>query len=349
MTSKIDHMYTLGQNGTIQTRQKQIFVSGNGSDISNDKALKGRAKRKTITQAMILSLMDAAKQKGNDEKQNSYWNTYYCQNRVIINDGKLYGKYCKNRFCTLCCSNRKAEIINKYLPTIKQWNDPYFVTLTIKSCKANRLKLMITKVLEGFSKIQVKYKKRYQRGNSIKLIGVKSLECNFNPKTQTYNPHLHLIVADKETAELLIKEWLLIWNQKGLFYASRKAQDMRKLYNAETGLIEIIKYGTKIFTEPDMNKRGNQNSNYQIYVSALDNILTAMKGKRIFERFGFNVEKQETISTNEPKVITDFEEWEFNPKVSDWENVETEKRLSGYIPNSQLTSILNSCINTSTQ
>lgn len=207
---------------------------------------------------------------------------------------------------------------------------------------------MTGKVLEGFSKIQAKYKKRNQRGNSIKLIGVKSLECNFNPKTQTYNPHLHLIVASKEIAELLIKEWLIIWNQKGLFYASRKAQDMRKIYNAEVALIEIIKYGTKIFTEPDMNKRGNQNGNYQIYVSALDNILTAMKGKRIFERFGFNAKKQET-STNEPKVITDFEEWEFNPQICDWENIETEKRLSGYVPNSQLTSILETCINISIQ
>ena len=91
-------MYTLGQNGTIQTKQKQIVVSGNGSDLSNTVALKGRAKRKTISQSMVLSLMDVAKQKGDDEKQNSYWNTYYCQNKIIITDGKLYGKYCKNRF-----------------------------------------------------------------------------------------------------------------------------------------------------------------------------------------------------------------------------------------------------------
>ena len=144
---------TLGQNGTIKANLKQIIVSGNGSDLSNDKALKGRAKRKTITQAMVLSLMDVAKQKGNNENQNSYWNTYYCQNRVIVNEGKIYGKYCKNRFCTLCCSNRKADIINRYLPTIKEWNNPYFVTLTVKACKAHKLNIMTSKVLEGFSKI----------------------------------------------------------------------------------------------------------------------------------------------------------------------------------------------------
>lgn len=340
-------MYTLGQNGTIKTNLKQIVISGNGSDVSKTDALKGRAKRKLITQSIALSLIDVAKAKGDDEKQNSYWNTYYCQNRVIVNDGKLYGKYCKNRSCTLCCSIRKAEIINKYLPTIKQWEEPYFVTLTIKACKADKLNLMVSKVLQGFAIIREKHKKRYQRGKGVKLIGVKSLECNFNPVKKTYNPHLHLIVANKEIAELLVSEWLLLWNRKGLFYTIGKAQNIKKVYSLETGLIEIIKYGTKIFTEPDMNKRGKQNSNYQIYVSALDNIITSMKGKRIFERFGFNAEKTESFSTNEPRVITNFEEWEFNPKMADWENVNNEDLLSGYKLNTQLASILESCINTS--
>ncbi|WP_158235300.1 hypothetical protein [Flavobacterium sp. 9] len=45
-----------------------------------------------------------------------------------------------------------------------------------------------------------------QKDNGIKLVAVKSLECNFNPKTQTYNPHLHLIVASNEIAELLVNE-----------------------------------------------------------------------------------------------------------------------------------------------
>lgn len=335
---------TLGQNGTIKTGQKQIIVSGNGSDLSNNDALKGRAKRKTITQTMILSLMDVAKQKGDTKKQTAYWNTYHCQSNVISSEGKLYGKYCKNRFCTLCCSIRKAEIINKYLPIIKEWQEPYFVTLTVKSCKADKLKLMTGKVLQGFSKIRAKHKKRHQRGNGIKLIGVKSLECNFNPIKQTYNPHLHLIVANKEIGELLVKEWLEIWNKKGLYFAIIKAQDIRKVFDVETNLIEIIKYGSKIFTEPDMKKKSKDDNSYHIYVSALDNILTAMKGKRIFERFGFNGEKTASTPIQKPRIITNFEEWEFNPKKCDWESVENEKPLTGYKINSQLSAILENAI-----
>ena len=339
---------TLGQNGTIKTGQKQIIVSGNGSDLSNNDALKGRAKRKTITQTMILSLLDVSKQKGDTEKQTAYWNTYHCQSNVISSEGKLYGKYCKNRFCTLCCSIRKAEIINKYLPIIKEWQEPYFVTLTVKSCKADKLKIMTGKVLQGFSKIRAKHKKRHQRGNGIKLIGVKSLECNFNPTKQTYNPHLHLIVANKEIGELLVKEWLEIWNKKGLFFATIKAQDIRKVFDVETNLIEIIKYGSKIFTEPDMKKKSKDDNSYQIYVSALDTILTAMKGKRIFERFGFNGEKTSSTPIQEPRVITNFEEWQFNPKKCDWENVENEKPLTRYKIDSELSAILENAVDLTT-
>ena len=123
---------------------------------------------------------------------------------------------------------------------------------------------------------------------------------------------------------------------------------MKKIFNAETGLIEIIKYGTKIFTEPDIKKKG-ENSSYQIYVSALDVILNAMKGKRIFERFGFNAEKKEKVTPIVPQPVTDYKQWEFNPKLSDWQNVDTDEVLTGYTPKHQLTAILSNCIDTTSQ
>ena len=293
----------------------------------------------------MLNLMDVAKEKGDDKKQKSYWNTYHCQSRVTSTNGRLYGRYCKNRFCTLCCSIRKAEIINKYYPIIDKWDEPYFITLTVKACSATMLKKMIDKVLQGFQRIKDRHKKNYIRGRGIKLIGIKSLECNFNPCKKTYNPHLHLIVANKEIAEILMKDWLKLWTPK---FALRQAQDMRKIFNAETGLIEIIKYGSKIFTEPDMKKKG-ENGSCQIYVSALDNILTAMKGKRIFERFGFNAEKKEATMNIGVQSLINYEEWEFNPKISDWQNVITDEPLTGFKPNPQLTGILSQCIDITTQ
>ena len=79
---------------------------------------------------------------------------------------------------------------------------------------------------QAFKLISNRCKKRHQRGKGIKLIGIKSLECNFNPIRKTYNPHYHLIVATKEMAEVLKKEWLKLWTKK---YTSPKAQHIRKV------------------------------------------------------------------------------------------------------------------------
>jgi hypothetical protein len=124
---------TLAQIGTNKFDNDVIIIKGNGSDLGNKDVLKGRAKRKLITQKTVLSLIDVAKNNGEDERIKSYWNAYHCQNKVYTAEGKLFAKYCKNRFCTSCCSIRKAELINKYFPLIQQWQEPYFVTLTLKA------------------------------------------------------------------------------------------------------------------------------------------------------------------------------------------------------------------------
>jgi len=335
-------MYTLADNGTNITGQKHLIVNGEGSDLSKKEALKGRAKRKTITQIMMLKLIEVAQEKGDIVLEKSYWNTYYCQQNIFTSNGRLYGKYCKNRFCTLCCSIRKAEMINKYYPKMKHWEEPYFLTLTVKACKADKLKFYIKKFIQGFKRITEKHRKRYQRGKGRLLIGVRSLECNFNPKKKTYNPHFHIITKDRYTAEVLLKEWLELWTPR---FTNRKGQNIQKITDLEKGLIEIIKYGSKIFTEPDLKNRDKEISTTQIFVKALDTILNAMKGKRIFDRFGFNLPKKNNKEKNTAKLLLDYSEWEYDIKSSDWLNVATGDFLSGYSTPSHLQALLENNIN----
>jgi hypothetical protein len=82
---------------------------------------------------MTLSLIDVAKENKDFDRLKGYWNTYHCQSKIYTANGKLYGRYCKNRCCLLCCSIRKADIMNRYLPIIKTWENPHFVTLTARS------------------------------------------------------------------------------------------------------------------------------------------------------------------------------------------------------------------------
>lgn len=312
------------------------IVKGNGTDVSNNDVNFARFQRKIKTQKLVLSLIDVATKKGQLESVKEYWNTYYCLNKIYSDGNRIYGYYCKNRICTVCSGNRKAEMINKYLPILNQWKEPYFVTLTITSANLKRLGALMKAMNRGLNLIVNKYKQRNKRNTGKKIIGIKALECNFNPDRKTYNPHFHLVVPDKETADILITEWLYYCNRKGKFRASPKAQLAIKVENNEDVLMEVIKYGSKIFTE----KKGDDKIKIpaKIYVSALHNILRAMKGIRLFDRFGFNAPKKEKTTTT--KILTDFDTLVYDSKVMDWIDTESELRLSDYVLPIELKRIL---------
>ena len=320
------------------------IVNGKGTDLSNKEPLKKRAQKKLITQVRVLSLIDVAKRKGvNDHKIISYWNTYNCLGKVYTDKGRLYGRYCKNRFCTVCCAIKKADIILKYLPHIQTWKDPHFVTLTVKSVHANELSKMMDDMFKRFTAIKDKFRKWHSRGKSIKLVGVKSLECNFNPVRHWYNPHFHLIVPDKATANILVQEWKKYWGYK---IAGSKGQDIRKVTNPEKCMIEVIKYGVKTFTDPDMNKdkKTKERKPGIIYAAALHNIIWAMKGHRIFERFGFNLPKLGTEKPNDVTELHSYKEWLYDIKSTDWISEDSTQPLTEYKPSPLLAAILENCV-----
>ena len=339
---------TLAQSGTSNfsnnpDSEKKVLC-GAGSELGDKKAWKGRAKRKTIAQALNLSLIEAVEKKGEPERKQAYRNAYYCQIRVFSHEGRVYGKYCKSRSCPICCSIRKAQIINRYLPIVRTWKDPFFVTLTVKAVPASKLKRWMFGFQKAFRQIREKLKKQYQRGGGVQLVGIKSLECNFNATKKTYNPHFHLIVSSEAVADVLIREWQLKWTKK---HTSPLAQHKRRVRSPEKDLIETIKYGSKIFTDPDVKQKGKYPA--MVYASALDNILEAMKPYRLFERFGFNLPKEER-QTEEKSVFEDqCEAWVFDRSANDWINPETSEKLTGFAPPSQLLWLLSQNMDTEAQ
>ncbi len=334
---------TLAQSGTndipIYPNIPSKIVYGNGTDLSDNKALKRRAKRKFITQYIARGLAEIATEKGDLQRAQQYWNTFHCYSKLTKKDGKIYGNYCKNRCCLVCLANRKAHHINRYYPIISQWEDPYFVTLTIKTVKAHQLNKWIKKgMIRGLKQIREKYKKRNQRGKDIKLIGVKSLECNYNPLKEWYNPHFHILVPNEEIAYTLKKEWMKKWTSKHTYH---KAQDIKKVTDLNHQLKELIKYGSKIFTDPFMKKNKDSSISPKIYLAALDNIFIAMKGHRVFERFGFNLPPELNNKKGIQKTIIDYENFEYDFKTMDWNNDSTGEHLTGYQADSFLQYLMN--------
>ncbi|PLW99249.1 MAG: hypothetical protein C0591_03090 [Marinilabiliales bacterium] len=352
ITSSGEPIYTLAQSETHNSgySSSNPYISGIGTDIINNPSLINRAKKKVITRKLIRELIDVAKEKGDAEMINSLWNTYYCQSSVIITDNRLFSRYCKNRFCSVCTSIRKAEIINKYYPEISTWEDPHFVTLTVKSCKADKLDRWVWGMKRAFELIHNRCKSRYRRGKGIKIMGIKSLECNFNPKAKTYNPHFHIIVPNKATAQLLKKEWVKQWRPKNKHeyrykYTNPGAQDIRPVKDLERDLVETIKYGSKIFTDPDMKKRGNRKKPPMIYARAFYNILSAFRHERLFDRFGFNLPTNMPYECN-VRMVEEYEEWIFPHSATDWVNPNTGETLTGYITPHELSYLLNERIDT---
>jgi len=322
---------TLAQTGTDILHTPEKVVMGEGSDLADKKAWKGRAKRKGIGQALSVHLIAAVQKKGEPERTKSYWNTFHCQNRLVQHNGRVFGTYCKNRFCPLCNSIRKADIINRYLPEVKKWKDPYFITLTVKAVPAERLAWLFKAIHKAFRQILEKLKKRHQRGKGIKIMGIKSLECNFNPSRRTYNPHLHLIVPNKAVADLLMAEWLKKWTPE---YAQPWAQHMRRVKCVEKDMVETIKYGSKIFSDFDARQKGKLPKG--IYVAALDTIYQAMKPYRQFERFGFNLQKQANNRHKTVVLTSECTEYSFAPEVYDWVSTKGSKGLTGHAPSAEL-------------
>jgi hypothetical protein len=164
------------------------------------------------------------------------------------------------------------------------------------------------------------------------------LECNFNPERRSYNPHFHVLVLNEDMANLLVNEWLRLWTPK---FTNRKAQKIRKVDNTERDLIEVVKYGSKIFTESEGKRTTSRhNRTYRVYVSAHYNIISSMKGLRLFERFGLDLNVNKTHERKPSIQLTDYEELHYYLEIMDWINEDTGESLSGFKPTFELQNLL---------
>jgi len=333
-----EQIYTLAQSETSQAQNKALILMGKGSDLSDKITAKRRAKRKVIGNKLSLNLIDIDKEKGKGKKSKTFWNTYHCQNRLYYSEGRTFGKYCKNRACPLCLSIRKATIINKYLPIISNWEQPYYIVLTAKAVPARHLPKRIDQMINRFQRIKNRIKTRHARGNGPKLIGIRTIEANFNPIKKTYNPHFNFIVETKEMADLLMAEWLKMLTPK---FANKKGQFMRSIENELQQLIEVVKYGSKIFTEPDLKKKGKDG---KVYALALYNILSAFERHRLFERFGFNGPKQ-IKKDNRLSMVVDYDIYYWDISKADWIGSQGQN-LTDYVICPKLHYLINEGVNT---
>lgn len=93
-------------------------------------------------------------------------------------------------------------------------------------------------------------------------------------------------------------------------------------------MIEVIKYGTKIFTKPKTEVDAKIKLKPTIYVKAIHNILTAMKGVRLFDRFGFNLPKVD--KEQKTNVLFEYDTMKYNNQIFDWIDTDTNLTLTNH-------------------
>jgi hypothetical protein len=71
-----------------------------------------------------------------------------------------------------------------------------------------------------------------------------------------------------------------------------------------------------------------------------------MKGLRIFDRFGFDLPKEQEKNSVPPIVTKNYNEWVFDIKAHDWLNTSNEDGLTEYIPHSDLVDLLANRVDT---
>ena len=297
------------------------------TDLQNLSVLQKRARSKYLTTAVALRLVDT-----NSPLVKQYWNTYHCCSALTVENQKVTGNYCKNRWCLVCNRIRTAELIKKYKEELFSWEDRHFVTLTVPNVPSKFLKKTIQVLNKEFTDISNTMKKRHQRMTGTRLICIKKIECTYNPDREDYHPHLHIITKDKVMAETLLLEWL-----KRHPECSSLAQDIRPA--SQNDLIELFKYFTKILSRSKKDKK------ITINASALDNIFQSIKGIRTFQPIGFKAPKlipsiEEGDNQNDFAVTVDRSVvFDWIHEFHDWISADGEI-LSDFTPTEKLENIV---------
>ena len=221
-------------------------------------------------------------------------------------------KYCNARWCTVCNRIRMAKMINAYSVPLMNLNDLHFVTLTTPNVSADNLRSEMDGMYKSWRYI---VNKRLRKHYKLKVNGMRKLECTYNARTDTYNPHFHILVESKEAAELLIQLWL-----KRYPNASIKGQDMRAA--DPNSLIELFKYTVK----------GVHKGKY--YPEALDVIYQSLEGRRTYQPFGIKKVTEEDIDGIKSEEVTfkghRDDMWRWANDLKDWVNDDGEV-LTEYI------------------
>ncbi|MFZ2961452.1 MAG: protein rep [Candidatus Ozemobacteraceae bacterium] len=294
------------------------------------KTLVNRTRSKSLDFVIKGRLMNDQAIRETSPLHRSYVKSTACNSVLTQEDGKIKGFYCKQRWCAVCNRIRTGVLFNKYEEVIRGFEDRYLVSLTLENCKAEDLPETIDEMIRLFGLCAMSIKQT----EKLEFKALRKMEVTYNSRFNSYHPHFHVICKGKETAEKLIKQWLIKVNKysknKEKCRAVEDAQDMTPC--DENTMKELFKYFTKLINEQ------------RLYPKVLDVIFQAMKGRRTFQAYlpKYLQKKVKNIGDEEDLVlergtpaITRLNEnilWDYIPEARNYVDKDTGELLTDYKP-----------------
>ena len=180
--------------------------------------------------------------------------------------------FCCDRLCPNCNWRRSLRMFAKLSKIIssKQYIDTgyknLFLTLTVKNCAVDELHESISNIFYSFKKFV-----QHKAISSAVEGYFRALEITYNPKTQTFHPHLHVILAVPssyfKTYYLSQEKLTYLW-QQSLAADYKPIIDIRKFKDSK-GIAEASKY---VIKADDKFLKGIDNSALRILRLELGNV-----------------------------------------------------------------------------
>lgn len=258
-----------------------------------------------------------------------------CGLQVRVNEaGETESRYCGTRFCQVCNGIRTNMLFNRLNKKMIESDKWYMVVLSVQNCKEEELKEMIKRYKRNWVQIN----KWFKNNKKTKGNGFYTYEITYNEHKNTYHPHIHIMMDDKESADKILELWLKLNHYtKVSNYAlqdkGNKVIEMKPHENKKDSayILELIKYATKPGTK-DKNL-GTININ----AGALITIYEALQDKQVFQTFGSfrgikdytEEEVSEAVQSSIENINAGAGVYNWNPHFADWINQQTGEILAG--------------------
>jgi plasmid rolling circle replication initiator protein Rep len=197
--------------------------------------------------------------------------------------------FCKLRLCPMCSWRRSMKLFGQTAlvatEILKQQPKTrfLFLTLTVKNCSADKLSGTLKMMDNGFQYLTAS-SRNFVPARVLKknLLGyMKATEITYNQRENTYHPHLHVILAIRESYfhhdYIKKSEWVTLWQQAmKLDYAPsvhiETVKDSRK--GMAGAVAETAKYPVKVADLLEITDKEKS-------VSALIALHEAMQNRRM--------------------------------------------------------------------